>query len=96
MKRPLKLMLVLGVLTACFVLQSSFGGPSTDPVKGTLLNDEISKKELLNLLDMKCRVCQQIKEPFMVLKNSNALYGAVKIYSIVFQESKNQRERQLN
>ena len=88
-------MLVLGVLTACLVLQSSFGGTSTDREPGTCPNDETIQTELLELLYVKCRVCERIQEPFMVLKNSDVIIGAMKVYRMVLGVRRYQRATKL-
>lgn len=82
----------MGVLTARFVLQSSFEGPSADRVTGILLNDEKSTKEVFKLLNVKCQICHRIQEPFMVLKKTSAFIGARTIYRMVFQMRTYQRE----
>ncbi|OEK04616.1 hypothetical protein BFP71_14255 [Roseivirga misakiensis] len=92
MKRLSKLILTLGFLIACFVLQSSFGDSSTNRVTGTLLYGETSSKEALKLFEVKCRVCQQVKDPFIILKKSSALIGARTIYRRVLQMRIYQRE----
>ena len=78
-------MLVLGVLTACFVLQTSFIGATTEHDNSAALTEELSKQAVNKPVETKCEACYRALEPFMILKNSNVLNGVKQIYRMVLQ-----------
>jgi len=80
---------LLGMLTAGLILFSPFNSHPAPPDQNhrqPSVSDEVLKKEVFKILDMKCNVCHRKQNPFMVFKEKNISKRAKKIYQMVFIE----------
>ncbi len=86
MKKKLSLALWLGILTAAFILLSSFGTSKQADAESKirLVAGDDLKKAAFDILDTKCNVCHRKQNPLMVFKEKNMEKRAPRIYRAVF------------
>ncbi len=89
MKKQILPILLLGCLTAAFLLLSGFNGQEKGTSYARMKNSsDPLKKAAFEILDEKCNVCHRKKNPFMVFNSKNMSKRAPKIYQMVFVERK--------